>query len=156
MPVVIECTSCQRKLRVQDHLLGKTVKCPSCQVKFVAQAPPAEVAEQTMRTPVVPPLRPDSQPTGLALEPLEITEPASEPPAPLAATPVTPIVPPAAPAMPPAPPAPQLYESPPLHQLVIVAVIVLGASILGCGLGSLIGSRVESAAHELTSPASQP
>ena len=37
MAIVIQCSNCQRKLRVQDHLLGKTVKCPNCQIKFLAQ-----------------------------------------------------------------------------------------------------------------------
>src|SRR5947208_16025797 len=73
MPILIQCTSCLRKLRVQDHLLGKTVKCPSCGVKFVAQ-PSAEgpAAEETMRTPVVPPSSPDAA-AALVVETLEIT-----------------------------------------------------------------------------------
>jgi len=47
MPVIIQCVKCQRKLRVLDRLLGKLVKCPGCQTKFVAQA---------SGTPVIAPL----------------------------------------------------------------------------------------------------
>ena len=71
MAILIQCTSCLRKLRVQDHLLGKTVKCPSCGVKFVAQPSAAgPAAEETMRTPVVPPSRwLNAQPAALITNP---------------------------------------------------------------------------------------
>jgi len=39
MPVILPCVKCKRKLRVLDRLLGKLVKCPGCQTKFVARAP---------------------------------------------------------------------------------------------------------------------
>jgi predicted Zn finger-like uncharacterized protein len=38
MPIVIECPQCQRKLRVPDQLLGRTVKCPACKNQFTASA----------------------------------------------------------------------------------------------------------------------
>jgi len=37
MPVQIRCESCSRKLRIPENLLGKTVRCPSCQATFTAQ-----------------------------------------------------------------------------------------------------------------------
>jgi hypothetical protein len=37
MPVQIRCGSCSRKLRIPENLLGKTVRCPSCQATFTAQ-----------------------------------------------------------------------------------------------------------------------
>ena len=49
MPIQISCPSCQRQLRVPDNLMGKTVKCPSCQTAFEAvaeQAPPSAPAEE--------------------------------------------------------------------------------------------------------------
>jgi len=174
MPVVIECTSCQRKLRVQDHLLGRLVKCPACLVKFVAQLPaggpdPAD-AQETMRTPVVPVPNPDSASPALAVQTLEITEPASEPPPPepppelppepppAPPPPITPVMPVAAPPAlveppavvpapvePPPPPAPRPFESSPLRVLAVIAAIMIATAILGCGLGSLIGAAVESA-----------
>src|SRR5437870_1345110 len=160
MAILIQCTSCLRKLRVQDHLLGKTVKCPSCGVKFVAQPSAAgPAAEETMRTPVVPPSSPDAA-AALVVETLEITDPASEPAAPPpAALPVTPVLqapPPPVPAAPAAPPAPQPFETPPLRVLALVAAIVLVAALVGCGLGSLIGAAVENAAGALTSQPSLP
>jgi predicted Zn finger-like uncharacterized protein len=36
MPILIQCPSCERRLRVPDNLLGKQVKCPSCQTTFTA------------------------------------------------------------------------------------------------------------------------
>jgi predicted Zn finger-like uncharacterized protein len=36
MPIVIHCPQCQRRLRVPEDLLGKTVRCPSCQTAFTA------------------------------------------------------------------------------------------------------------------------
>jgi hypothetical protein len=99
MPILIQCTNCQRKLRVQDHLLGKTVKCPNCHIKFLAQvaeetaapqaAQPPEPSlaqdaaapspiEEMLRTPVIPPMIPAMapDPSGQALD---VTEPASAP-----------------------------------------------------------------------------
>src|ERR1700678_3918945 len=40
MPILIECSSCHQKLRVNDQLLGRTVKCPNCQTKFAAEKVP--------------------------------------------------------------------------------------------------------------------
>jgi hypothetical protein len=44
MPVIMRCVQCQRKLRVLDRLIGKLVKCPACQLKFVAEAAMAATA----------------------------------------------------------------------------------------------------------------
>src|SRR5262249_34387873 len=42
MPEIVKCPDCNRTLRVPDDLLGKTVRCPSCQVTFKAQVGAAE------------------------------------------------------------------------------------------------------------------
>src|SRR5260370_20065482 len=42
MPEIVKCPDCKRRVRVPDDLLGKTVRCPSCQVTFTAQAGDAE------------------------------------------------------------------------------------------------------------------
>jgi hypothetical protein len=36
MPVVISCPACQRKARVPRKAIGKTIKCPSCGIMFLA------------------------------------------------------------------------------------------------------------------------
>jgi hypothetical protein len=36
MPEIVSCPDCARQLRVPDHLLGKKVKCPGCNVMFTA------------------------------------------------------------------------------------------------------------------------
>lgn len=38
MPIQITCPSCSRQLRVPDDLVGKYVKCPSCDKTFTASA----------------------------------------------------------------------------------------------------------------------
>ncbi len=37
MPVYIACSSCGRKLRVRTDLAGRTIRCPGCQARFIAQ-----------------------------------------------------------------------------------------------------------------------
>lgn len=37
MPTLVNCPSCQRKLKVPDELLGKKVKCPGCSTTFTAE-----------------------------------------------------------------------------------------------------------------------
>jgi hypothetical protein len=34
---VIQCPACHRQLRIRTELLGKHIRCPGCQTKFVAQ-----------------------------------------------------------------------------------------------------------------------
>ncbi len=53
MPITVACSSCNRKLRVPDDLLGKRVKCPTCGNTFEATAedeappePPPEPVEE--------------------------------------------------------------------------------------------------------------
>lgn len=36
MALILQCPSCQRKLRVMDDLVGKAVRCPSCAAEFQA------------------------------------------------------------------------------------------------------------------------
>jgi hypothetical protein len=37
MPEIVTCPQCDKQLRIPDHLLGKTVSCPSCGKKFTAR-----------------------------------------------------------------------------------------------------------------------
>jgi hypothetical protein len=55
MPVIIPCIKCQRKLRVQERLVGKLVKCPGCQTKFIAQPAAAPAAAVTPTAAVASP-----------------------------------------------------------------------------------------------------
>jgi predicted Zn finger-like uncharacterized protein len=64
MPIKIVCPSCARQLRVPDELLGKSVRCPSCQTTFSAAAPEEETGVTSAPTsdkvsrsqPVEPPI----------------------------------------------------------------------------------------------------
>jgi len=38
-PILIDCCSCRRKLRVPEELLGRPVKCPTCQYTFTVSIP---------------------------------------------------------------------------------------------------------------------
>src|SRR5262245_42474529 len=63
MPVVITCPACQRRARVSRKAIGKTIKCPSCGIMFLASRddgpppPPAELEpeEAPGPTPESPP-----------------------------------------------------------------------------------------------------
>ena len=63
MPQLIQCTSCNKKLRVPDNLIGKKVKCPACGSTFMAAmeeeelptAPLIEEPRPASRRPAPPP-----------------------------------------------------------------------------------------------------
>lgn len=54
MPIQLACPSCGRALRVPDTLLGKAVKCPSCEAAFDAAtaAPPPDAIREPAAAPV--------------------------------------------------------------------------------------------------------
>jgi predicted Zn finger-like uncharacterized protein len=54
MPINVQCPQCSRQLGVPDTLIGKKVKCPSCQTVFTAEEPGAAAA-----APPPPPLAED-------------------------------------------------------------------------------------------------
>ncbi|MBY0523820.1 MAG: hypothetical protein K2R98_10505 [Gemmataceae bacterium] len=64
MPVVIDCQSCGRKLRVTDDLIGRAVKCPTCGTTFDAVAPgaPSAVPKLDLAPPPEPLLERSSPP----------------------------------------------------------------------------------------------
>jgi predicted Zn finger-like uncharacterized protein len=55
MPIVAQCPSCERKLRVPDHLLDRKVKCPGCGNVFTVAAEDADL-------PVAPPVEEEEAP----------------------------------------------------------------------------------------------
>src|SRR5262245_13215659 len=59
MPILVECDGCRRKLKVPDTSLGKTVKCPRCEARFVVRAPQTEAEA----APAPPPAKAPVQPT---------------------------------------------------------------------------------------------
>lgn len=72
MSSIVDCPSCNRKLRVPDELLGKKVKCPTCATVFAASsfAPPTEPppAPPPTMTPPVPAAAADQPHLNLSLE----------------------------------------------------------------------------------------
>jgi len=48
MPIVTQCPSCNRQLRVPDNLLGRSVRCPGCKETFTASAGPGPSAAQPL------------------------------------------------------------------------------------------------------------
>jgi predicted Zn finger-like uncharacterized protein len=166
MPILIQCSSCQRKLRVQDHLLGKTVKCPNCQTKFQAKnvdeagAAPTPPSADTGAAPPTP-----AAPT---VKTLELPEPALAPttPPPRTAERVKATAPPAPPATvaapaapPPAPPVrhPPPFPTPPLRVFGILGAVLLLTLIFGLGLSWAISTAVRRGVEaRQTTPATQP
>jgi hypothetical protein len=61
MPTQISCSSCGRALRIPDDLLGQQVRCPSCNLEFLAVAGPGAEAgiQQAPDHPPPPPPRGD-------------------------------------------------------------------------------------------------
>jgi DNA-directed RNA polymerase subunit RPC12/RpoP len=167
MPLLIECTNCKRKLRLQDHLLGKMVRCPNCQIKILAQVvpenqpvPPAPLSVDAAAGDVtVQPGKVSLENSALegsenAAQALEITEPASSASAAstklrsaerITASPAPPPVtrisvrPPAEPA------PPQRFETSVLKVLAVLVALVFIAAAAGCGLGWWLGATVENA-----------
>lgn len=86
MPAVLQCPSCESKLRVPDDLAGKKVKCPKCNTAFSAEVDGASSA--TAAPAPTAPDREEAPPTG-SCEPGPSSEaapapagPAPQPPAP--------------------------------------------------------------------------
>jgi predicted Zn finger-like uncharacterized protein len=80
MSNLVPCPSCTRALRVPDELLGRQVRCPSCQTTFQAEAAPSPDA------PAVPKLTIDDAPPPRSQRPVmgavEVPVPGQSPPAP--------------------------------------------------------------------------
>jgi predicted Zn finger-like uncharacterized protein len=55
MPEVIQCPSCDRKVRVPDSLLGKKVKCPTCATTFTAPGGPEDLPAAALDEDQAPP-----------------------------------------------------------------------------------------------------
>jgi hypothetical protein len=93
MPIIVQCPSCERKLRVPDELLGKKVKCPGCKVIFTGEAespapppPPPPPASRERQRPE-PPQPPTPPPP--AIRERQRPEAPPEPPAPQPPPPAT-------------------------------------------------------------------
>jgi hypothetical protein len=155
MPILLQCQQCQRKLRVQDNLLGKTIKCPGCQTRIVVQAAAADAPaapETNPRTPALAPTEPESPTPTLTAQMLEISEPASAPATPtvpprsaerIAPAPVVPRPEPP-PVTPPAVPVP--FETSPFKVFTVIAGLLLLTAVAAAGVGWWLGTAVESAA----------
>jgi hypothetical protein len=162
MAILVQCTNCSRKLRVQDHLLGKTVKCPICQTKFQAEQvddtstkPPGPVApaevEEITTTAVAPAANPEPTLPPPALPTLEVAEPASAQPHSTETAAKEKVVlgqaietsGEAAPAAAPVLPTPQPFETAPLKVFAVIAAILFLTALFGCGLGWWLGAAVQ-------------
>src|SRR5947208_1145310 len=89
MAVLIQCSQCSRKLRVQDDLIGKAIKCPACATKFIAQpvqtpepatiAVPASPATSPLPATPAKPVQPvpETDPGPINIEPEDLIEPPS-------------------------------------------------------------------------------
>jgi hypothetical protein len=88
MPSVIVCPACNNPLRLPDHLLGRRVRCPTCNHEFLATEPaPQPAAAATGPSPSMPspspqpeppPTPPRADPFGFSLN-LSLDDPGSAP-----------------------------------------------------------------------------
>ena len=139
MPLFTQCVNCKRRLRVQDNLIGKTVKCPHCQSVFAAQR---------MEENGLSPSGPGSTPVISTAEdpnPAPLATPANPeqtaPPKPAVAVIATPLPTPAAAETKPATPS----GTPDLSPLKVVGIstaIVLGAASVGFLVGCVVAFLV--------------
>jgi hypothetical protein len=155
MPVFIECSSCHRKLRVRNELVGRSVRCPNCKTKFLAAqveelsapsgegGPPTAVGSSTAESheAVLPPAAPvaakedSSGPT--LRRPMEASPPATMPTAAPVLPPEAITVRPPAPAERPGPPAVAppggagVSETPWAKVSLVLGLILLGVVLIG-------------------------
>jgi predicted Zn finger-like uncharacterized protein len=78
--MIVDCPSCTRKLRIPDSLLGKLVKCPTCNHNFTAQT--AAAATEEASTPTAAWSAPEPSKTGEDSVEGFAAPPASSPPSP--------------------------------------------------------------------------
>lgn len=52
MTVMITCPSCQRSMKGPDSVIGKTVKCPACQMQFAVTGGPPPSAPEPLVAPL--------------------------------------------------------------------------------------------------------
>src|SRR5215831_3294112 len=78
MSTVVDCPSCNRKLRVPDELLGKKVKCPTCSGTFDAVAASSSLSAGSGERPMS--FGQKSAPATSRTDPLSPAPPASSPP----------------------------------------------------------------------------
>jgi hypothetical protein len=94
VPIIIDCQTCGRKLRVPDDLLGQLVKCPTCGHTFacadgasapVAETPasPERVLQPALSIPDAPPSVPgETLSSGGGFGYRQVSESSADPPAP--------------------------------------------------------------------------
>jgi hypothetical protein len=138
MPILIDCSNCHRKLRVNDNLLGKLIKCPNCRAKFPAiqtgglSAAPAAAtdAAEVLDQPLV------TQAAGNSAIDLAAPPAGAQP---SAATPATASVP---------RPHQRLLLTPVRVFGGVIAIIIV-AGLLGMAVGWLVGSGINQAAERI-------
>ncbi|MCS6851070.1 MAG: DUF4282 domain-containing protein [Gemmataceae bacterium] len=155
MPVVIECPSCRRRIRMSEHMIGRHVKCPGCAHPFTATlsgGEPAPVAEQpaanaaAAAVPEAPPRDGASAPPGEVPVAGPPAAPSAVPPHPEVAPPMPPKAPTDGATPPPAPQSEALVQYLLFHRMItplllqimfwlgVVISIFLGAALMVSGL----------------------
>src|SRR5216683_2170695 len=73
---IIDCPACSRKLRVPGELLGRQVRCPTCEHQFQAAAAPGAPPAETSATEVLSQSSLPKEAPTLSFEPRSPLEPA--------------------------------------------------------------------------------
>jgi predicted Zn finger-like uncharacterized protein len=87
MATIVDCPSCNRKLRVPDELLGKKVKCPTCSGTFDAVAAPVSSPSASSAGLVEPQLSLGEKTAPQSRDPTSPAPPGSSPPSASSGTP---------------------------------------------------------------------
>ncbi|MBV9123039.1 MAG: hypothetical protein JO112_06765, partial [Planctomycetes bacterium] len=74
MALLIYCPSCNRKLKAPETVLGKTIRCPGCDTRFVAQVAKGEEEEAPVVLPVATGVKTRATRSAAPLEEPEETE----------------------------------------------------------------------------------
>jgi predicted Zn finger-like uncharacterized protein len=87
MATIVDCPSCNRKLRVPDELLGKKVKCPTCSGTFDAVAASVSSPSASSAGPGEPQFSLGEKSAPVSSEPISPAPPGSSPPSDSSGTP---------------------------------------------------------------------
>jgi DNA-directed RNA polymerase subunit RPC12/RpoP len=162
MPVLINCAACKRRLRVRDDLVGKTIRCPACQGKFVAEVTRSGSESKPRSSSGAAATMIPGETDPALQEPIDVIDPVVVGPAEAPSTRtrqavqtrVQPQTAPAPPAGGASPATPEISlirvkEASPGNVLFALAMVVVAALVVGLALAFWINASVQNAIEDV-------